>query len=113
MGQAAVGAIPESWVAFTQKDDFWYFWFPLLYVLVLPVLNVIRVAVKGCWKELGNMRFTTKSRALERKNTRALNYQGITSLKDSGGGAKAKISPAKDGVNAHKPASPPKKNLKA
>lgn len=23
MGQAAVGAIPESWVAFTQKDDFW------------------------------------------------------------------------------------------
>ena len=53
-----------------------YFWFPLLYVLVFPVLNVIRVAVKGCWAELGKMRMTTKTKALERKMTQRLNYQG-------------------------------------
>ena len=45
-------------------------------MIVLPVLNVMRVAVKGCWAELGKMRMTTKTKALERKMTQRLNYQG-------------------------------------
>ena len=85
---------------------FRYFWFPLLYVSVVPVLNVFKVAMQDCWKELGKMRFMKIEKKLARQNTRHFqaqpnNYVGVTSLKDEKG-AKKKIAPAQDGVNAHK-----------
>ena len=50
-----------------QDGEFWTFYFPLGYVVVVPFLNLLIAALGACWKKIATMR---KGSMLKRAATR-------------------------------------------
>ena len=100
--------IPPAVVEQLQSTEFWIEYFPLIYVFLFPLVNLIIKMSQECSKHLSSKR---SNKILKRYGTVALppGYAGVTSVKDVEGGKVPAERPApKDGVNAHAKASPPK-----